>query len=417
VLVIAVLAGAGTAAAIYVLIEERAPLPFQSSYDVHAVVTAANGIQPGLGQPVRVAGVHVGTVSGLTLNPDGAAMTLRIDRTQLPHVYADATIALIPITPLDDMEVDLDPGTPPARALPANGTIPVGRTTSPVQLSDILSALDGDTRAFLTSLIASLYQGTNRQGTALRDAVLTMGPTVHQLHIVSAALASRDHALSRLVHNIAVVTRAATADRELGPFVVAAQRALLPLAQQDVQLGQAIRQLPTALATTRSTLIQARAFATKLKPALTALLPAVHGLTPALQALGGFARVAQPKVSDGVRPFISAAVPALSKLAPTVRQLHAETPDVLTNLKGINYFLNEFAYSPKDEALGHPDEGGLFWAPWFLHNYNSMLSSKDANGGIARGMVMVSCQGLLGLAGLEDIIRLLLPTYALCPAK
>jgi phospholipid/cholesterol/gamma-HCH transport system substrate-binding protein len=418
-LVVGVLAAAGIAAAIYVLIEERAPLPFQSTYQVHAIVTAANGIQPGLGQPVRVAGVDVGTVSGLSLNGDGGVITLRIQRSELPHMYTNATVALQPITPLYDMEVDLNPGTKAARLLPAGGTIPVGQTSSPVQLTDILSSsLDADSRAFLSSLISSLYRGTNGRSADMRGALLAMGPTVHQLHAVSAALAGRDQALRRLVHNIAVVTKAATADRQLAPFVASAQRALLPLAQEDVQLGQAIRQLPPTMAQTDSTLGEVRTFATELKPALSSLLPAVHGLTPALGQLGNFAGVARTEIAGGVRPFVNAAVPALNRLAPAVHQLNGgETPDVLTNLKGLNYFLNELAYSPKDKRLGKPDEGGLFWMPWFLHNYNSVFSAKDANGGIARGMVMVDCQQLLGLSGLEDVFRLLLPTYALCPAK
>jgi hypothetical protein len=118
-----------------------------------------------------------------------------------------------------------------------------------------------------------------------------------------------------------------------------------------------------------------------------------------------------------VRPLVREAVPVLRQLAPAVSALDRMAPSVTTSFKGLNYAFNELAYNPDRKQLGFDDEGFLFWAPWFAHNYNSAFSAKDAHGGGARGMVMVSCQQLAGLLGLGDVVKVLLGTYNLCPGK
>lgn len=416
-LVLAVLAFAGLASAGYVLLHERAPVPFRDSYKLRVEVSAADGVQPGLGQPVRVAGVGVGTVTGLKLQRDNALITLSIDRHQLPHVYADAHVSLEPITPLKDMQIVLDPGGAPAPALADGATLSVGRSRVPVPLSDLLSSLDGDTRAFLASLLSAVQRGTHGQGANLRRVLTTLGPTTKQVRAVSASLADRRRALARLVHNVALVTRAAADDGQLSDVVLSSQRTLHAVASQQRALRQTIARMPGALQTTSSALRETGDFARELRPALTALMPAVTQLPVSLNALKPFAETGATALLRGVRPFVRTAVPAARRVAPAVASFDRQAPDLIAGLKGLNYFFNELAYNPPGQKLGHDDEGFLFWAPWFFHNYNSMISAKDAHGGIARGQVMVSCQQVLSLAGFDEILRLLVPTYTLCPRK
>ena len=71
---------------------------------------------PGLGEPVLVAGVHVGEIAGTSLANGQGVIHMDIDPAKLPHLYRDATAELVPNTPLKDMQVDIQPGTPLGRA-------------------------------------------------------------------------------------------------------------------------------------------------------------------------------------------------------------------------------------------------------------------------------------------------------------
>ncbi len=75
-------------------------------------------------------------------------LRVSMDPTELPHVYADATAALVPNTPLKDMQIRLYPGRrASARPLPRGRARSAWRTTTtPVDADELLRALDADTR-------------------------------------------------------------------------------------------------------------------------------------------------------------------------------------------------------------------------------------------------------------------------------
>jgi phospholipid/cholesterol/gamma-HCH transport system substrate-binding protein len=404
---IALLAVAGVAAAAYVLLNERFPNPFSSTYKVNVVLSAADGVAAGFGQPVNVAGVKVGVISGARLSGGNALVTLSLDPAELPHVYRDATAALSPITPLKDMQIELNPGHPSAGTLPRGATLAASQTESPVDLEGLLSALDADTRTFLTSLISSLGTGTQNRGLDLRHALLTLGPTTAQLRAITVALAGRRTEISRLVHNLAIVTRAASRDGQLTSVVQAGNATLGAVAQQDTPLRQAIAELPSTLAITRSTLASVTSLAGRLTPTLGALTPAVRRLPATLSALGPFAAEASEVIAHQLRPFTVAATPLVRDLGPEVTRLSAITPALQSSFMVLDYLVNELAYNP-----GADDPGILFWAAWFGHNLNSFTSVQDANGGLGRTVLFASCSQLQGLG---DIGRLLALELSLAP--
>src|SRR5438270_10695510 len=98
---------AGTAAGFYILIQQRLPNPFQSFYSVQGAFPTAAAVVPGLGEPVNVAGVHVGTITGTELRGGQGVIKMEIDPKKLPHLYRDATANLVPNTPLKDMQVNI----------------------------------------------------------------------------------------------------------------------------------------------------------------------------------------------------------------------------------------------------------------------------------------------------------------------
>ncbi|WP_249011217.1 MlaD family protein [Conexibacter sp. DBS9H8] len=407
--VLLVLIATGIVSAVYVLVHERLPLPFRDTYQLNVELSAADGVAPGLGQPVDVAGVGVGTITAARIVNGNALVTLTIDRNQLPRVYADANATLAPITPLGDMEVLLDPGHPPSRPLPGGATIGIGQTSSPIPLSDLLSQLDTDTRSFLTTLIASLGEGTQGRGLDLRRALLALGPTADQAREITVALQHRDASIARLVHNIALVTRAASQDQQLASLVTAGNQTLDALSSQDAPLRLALTKLPGTLQTIGSTLVRTKELADQSAPTLTSLTPAFARLPATLSALQPFSEQASAALARQIRPLVREAQPLLGNLGPAARELSGLSPNLATVMQVANYALNETAYHPPGN-----DEGFLFWLDWWFHNYDS-FSEQDANGGAARAMVMVNCEQLTGLAGLGEILKLALGVYDLCP--
>jgi phospholipid/cholesterol/gamma-HCH transport system substrate-binding protein len=403
----AVLGTLGCAGFVYVLIHQRFTLPvFGQVYTINARFSAADGVVSGIGQPVDVVGVTVGEVSGVKLEDGAALVTMQLQRHQLPHVYADATAALVPVTPLGDMRIDLNPGSAPAPALAAGSTIGLAQTSTPVPLSDLLSTLDADTRNYLSALLASLAQGTNDRGPDMRRMLLALGPTTQQVAEITRALAQRRTALAQFVHNLAAVTRAASQDGQLASVVSAGDQTLHVLAQQDQPLRQAIAKLPATLDVTQSTLAKLTPFADKLGPTLTALLPAVRRLPATLRVLGPFADTGARVLQGDVRPLVSAAQPLVREAAPAVADLNAATLPLTGSAQTLNYLLNELAYVP-----GGADQGFLFWLDWVAHNLDSTLSTGDANGAIMRGTVLANCGALGGIASLQPALN----AVGLCP--
>jgi phospholipid/cholesterol/gamma-HCH transport system substrate-binding protein len=386
--VLVVLGGVGLAATLYLLVRERATLPFEDVYTLKAEFSSTNGVVGGLGQPVNVVGVKVGQVIGAKLVDGRALVTLQIQRHQLPHVYANASAELEPITPLHDMQVNLDPGRSPAATLPPGATLEVRQTNTPVPLSDLLSTLDRDTRAFLSSLIASVAQGTNGRAADLRRVLAAMGPTVADAGTLSHALARRRAALAEFVHNLARVTRAAARDHQLAAVVQSGDRTLAALAAQDAPLREAIAKLPPTLSVARSTLVDLRPFALKLRPTLTALMPAVRRVPAMLSSLGPLADEGKVALAHEIRPLVREAQPVVRDLGPTVTALTSATPHLSRGFEVLAYLVNELAYNP-----GGKNQGFLFWGTWALHNFNSVISLSDAHGGIGRAEALLNCYG------------------------
>jgi phospholipid/cholesterol/gamma-HCH transport system substrate-binding protein len=403
-IVFMVLGSSGLTATAYLLIKERAPVPFQDVYTVKAELTSADAIVGGLGQPVNVVGVKVGQVTGTKLVDGRAVVTLQIQRDQVPRLYRNATAVLEPVTPLNDMQVELDPGTPTAAPMRPGDVLGVRQTAPPVPLSDLLRTLDGDTRAYLTSLIASAGQGFGDRGPDLRRMLRALGPTTHQAGLIARAAAARRTALARLVHSLAQVTTAATQDRQLASLIAAGNQTLKTIAVQDRPLHDALKNLPPTLDLTRTTLKHLEPLAAKLDPTLTSLMPAVRALPGTLSQVKPFAEEATVALRRNIRPFVRAASPLARKLAPTVTTLTPTTPRLTRAFQILTYAANELAYNPDP---GGKNRGFLYWLAWGMHNLNSVISVGDAHGGIARSQLMFTCSGVAQTQQLRPLLDLL----------
>ncbi|HUZ27772.1 MAG TPA: MlaD family protein [Solirubrobacteraceae bacterium] len=380
----------GGACGVFILLNQRLPNPFQRNYALNAAFPSAAAVVPGLGEPVNVAGVRVGQISGVSLQQGRAVIHMEIDPSKVGTMYRDATADLVPRTPLKDMEVDIRPGHPTAGALAVGATIPVGQSLSPTDADELLGALDTDTRTWLESLITSVGQGTAGRGGDLRQLFQTLGPTSVQLRQVSDLMAQRHHELAQIVHNFGhLLTAVNQKSSQLREVVQAGDVAIRGFADQNQALRQSIVALPATLQTARTTLGDTVVFANALGPSATALTPSVKAAPATLRDLQTLFQGAALLPLQQIPAFVSATRPLTRDLPPLGRKLKVEIPATIDAFKVLTYATNEITYNP-----GGRNPGFLYWLAWFAHNSNSFISSSDANGPAWRSVFVTSCKGL-----------------------
>jgi phospholipid/cholesterol/gamma-HCH transport system substrate-binding protein len=145
-------------------------IPFTRPFEVKAVFQSANSIRKN--SPVRIAGVEVGKVKSVQGQPgtNAAVVTMSVKKDGLP-IHSDATAKIRPRIFLEgNFFVDLSPGTPTAPDLQDGDTIKVTQTATPVQLDEVLTSLQSDTRQDLKDLLDGLSTALNAKPTAAQDA-------------------------------------------------------------------------------------------------------------------------------------------------------------------------------------------------------------------------------------------------------
>jgi len=366
------------------------PVIGQSYFHMNAEMSTAQAVTPGQGQTVNVAGVEVGEITSVNLKDGRAIVGMKI-KPKYDRIYKDATILLRPKTGLKDMVAELTPGHKGAGRLPDGGTIPVSQTLPDVNLDEILSALDADTRDYLLLLLNDGAQGlgSEAKGRDLARAIRRIQPTARYSRQINEQLETRRQNIARVVHNFSLLTDAlGQKDTQLADFVQNSNAVFSTLAGQDASLRGILNRLPGTLKTTQTTLGKVKTMADQLGPTLNDLQPAARALGPSLRQTRPFLRQSTPVIKNEIRPFTRAALPTVKQLRPAMRDLAAATPDLTASFKVVNRLLNEIAYNPP----GKQDEGFLFWQAWVNHAGDSLFSTQDAHGPIRRGLIVLSCQ-------------------------
>ncbi len=396
----------------YVLAHQRVRFPWQHVYTIKADFTSAAAVAPGQGQTVDVAGVKVGEIGKVTLHDGHARIELQIRRDKLPAVYSDARALLRPKTGLQDMSVDLDPGTSRARKLGDGDVLPVAQTLPDVHMDEILSALDADTRAWLQTMLQAGGRGLDGRAGDLRALFKAGAPTLRSSRQLTDAINGRRRELSRLVHNLRVLQRSGAAqDDDIRSIVVRRRRDVLARSPGTTrELRASLDRLPGTLEAARGALAAARPFARDARRRRCARCePAVRDLGAVLPKVDPLLRDARPAASR-IRGLVHKAVPSPATCARRSTNLNAVTPHLSNAFSVLNYVVNELGYNPDG-----PEEGYLFWTAWFFHNADSILSIEDAQGAAWRGGLITSCSTLAALPQTNPEMALLMPQLPVCP--
>jgi phospholipid/cholesterol/gamma-HCH transport system substrate-binding protein len=387
----------------YVIVQEqrlRIPVLEEKPFELKAEFETAQAVVPGQGQTITVAGVRIGDVQTVELEDGVGVVTFAVDREFLP-IYKDATILMRPRTGLKDMFFQLDPGTRAAGEYEEGGVVPVSNTAPDVNLDEILEALDADTQAYLRLLLVGAGKGLEGRDKDLGKLLGSLGPINRDLAKLNRLVAQRRTNLSRLIHNLNVLTnRIGENDDDLAELVTTSNTALGAIAEQDPSVQRAVRLLPGTLSQARSTLTEVSDFAAALGPAFNDLRPFARNLDELNASTRKLAREATPDLKREVRPFVRAASKPLPDLRKAANRYSRTAPRLTRIGRHANRLLNMAAWNPNGaEESGTPgrNEGFLYWISWLNHNATTVWSAGDGTGYMRRLYLTMGCEQVASL--------------------
>jgi phospholipid/cholesterol/gamma-HCH transport system substrate-binding protein len=270
-------------------------LPFVSrgtSYT--AYFTEAAGLAPG--NTVRVAGVTVGTVTGVSL--DGARVKVSFD-VNGAWVGDDSTVAIDIVTILGEKDLAVDP-LGPAPQDPSQ-PIPVSRTTSPYDVTQALQEVGTTFQQVDTTSVAKALE-------EISATFASTPPAVHQaltgLAALSQTVASQDSQIATLLQGTNQLSgTVASEDSEFKALIDDGNLLLAELEQQRQAVGSLLTgtealsaQLETLVKNDDSTL---GPMLTSLDKVTTVLEQNQANLQKALQLAGPYTRLTGNLVGTG----------------------------------------------------------------------------------------------------------------------
>jgi phospholipid/cholesterol/gamma-HCH transport system substrate-binding protein len=308
-------------------------IPFRDHYEVRAAFQTANNLKPG--SPVRIAGVEVGEVRKVEpaeRGGHGAIVTMRVSDDGRP-VHADATAKIRPRIFLEgNFFVDLTAGSPSAPELENGDTIPVNQTATPVQLDEVLTALQSDTREDLKTLLRAYGKGLEGAGArGFNRSIPYWEPAYRDTAIVAEAmLGETEGDLSGYIDTAGATAAALDRNRQqLKALITDFHTTAGALARKEGNLRAALDELPRTLRAAHPALGELneafpplRALAVELRPGVESSGPTLDAAIPFVRELRGL--VSEPELR-GLTRDLRPTVPALARLVdrsiPLYRQV------------------------------------------------------------------------------------------------
>ena len=360
-------------------------LPVGEHYEIEAVFRTANNVKEK--QPVRIAGVDVGKVVEVRhLKPgtEAAVIRMRIEDEGRP-VHQDARVSIRPRMFLEgNWFIDLQPGTPESGELEDGATLPVAQTRGPVQLGQLFTALQADTRKNLQTLLREYSNALEGEGAdGYRRSIPYWEPAYRNSAIVQdATLGVLQDDLSEYLDTSGRVARGLDRSPEaLKGLIRDFNTAAGAFAREAQNLELTIDELPRTLAAAR---------------------PALFALNEALPPFRRFARDLEPSIEesgqtiDVAMPFLQQARGLVSEdelrglandlrpTAPALARLTELTPPLYEELRLASSCENEVLHAWSNDRVTDkrfPATGKVYEeAPKPLPGLAAESRNGDANG-------------------------------------
>jgi phospholipid/cholesterol/gamma-HCH transport system substrate-binding protein len=316
-----------------------------NNYQVSVVMPNANNLFKG--SSVMREGYKAGTVKDIKVMGDKAKLTLALDDS-FGVLHDGVRVQILWKGLLGERLVTLDDGPKTNMAIPS-GSLLTDVASEPVEISEVLSALDKPTRVKVNTLVKNLNATLSGHESDMQAALVTAGPAVKQLGAVLDDLGADGEAIRQiLTQSNRTIGILAERQATLGQVVRDLGDMTENVAQEHQELGQTLEELPGVLNKGEKTLnrvpdavdetvplLKDLKPATKrltktskhLKPVLQDLRPAVHDLRPSLVSLARLLNETPALMDSGVRTFPDLNT-TLTKAQPGVKFLRPYTPEV-----------------------------------------------------------------------------------------
>jgi phospholipid/cholesterol/gamma-HCH transport system substrate-binding protein len=382
-------------------------VPF-TSYGYELNATFANSANVALNSPVRIAGVEVGRVISTSRDGNATNVTFTVDEAGRP-IHADAFASIRPRIFLEgNFFIELDPGSPSAPDMDSGATIPISRTSTAVQLDEVLTALQSPVRADLSQLLESYGTALTHKPTAAEDvtqlpevqgksgaealngALKYGGPAGrYSAQVTNAFLGTQQQDLSRLVAG-AGRTFGALASREsdLQGLIDNFNVFTGALATQSTSLASTIHLLAPTLSTAHTSLVALNRTLPPLRTYAIELTPAVAELPGLISASKPWLAQVRPLLSGkeggGVARLLSESTPGLAGAAQAGKEV------ALPQLNQLSLCTSKVLVPTADQTIDDRfSTGGPNYREFLynLVNFAGFAQNYDGNGPYARANV------------------------------
>lgn len=356
--------------------------PWASYETVRIAADDVKGIAPGKHQ-VRVMGVRAGVVDSADIVNGEAVLSLRVEKEFAP-IYRDARAQIRPVTPLQDLYVNItDRGTPAAGRADEKYVIPAENMVAPVDISRVLDTFQGDAREQLTVMLHEIGRGLDDGGAKLQAAFAEIAPFLRVAQDATEVLAEREENVRAVITNFGGLSAAlAKRDDELTTLIRRGNTTVGELAASDTAFRGTIAQIPPMLNAMRSSFASLRGLTGELDPALRELRPVAGELEDGLRGLEKLGRDASPALAR-LRPAIRDLRPMARTLVPVARELESAA----TGLR---------PQAPQLDRLTREVEVCRNMLQNFFHHTLSVFKFQDSLGAFPRAEMTIDTDGYAG---------------------
>lgn len=368
-------------------------LPASHAYHVNALVPTAASLAPN--SRVTMAGVEVGRVEDVQLRGSSALIELSITDRAVRHLPVDSKVAIRQHTPIGENYVSIDRGHA-RQTLPDNGTLGLSQAEEYVDVDQILSVLQGDTRIRARQMLQSVGGALDGRGKQLNQTLSGTSDALSSLSRVVLQIDDQGPRINRLVGQFASLSQAI--GERGGAISVLSRRgkvAMQALARRDTSLRATLDELPATLSQVKQTSQDIERSTTRSGPVVSNLATAMLDLQPAVKAL-------QPAATEGtgVLRELSSAVPPLQTTVSHLRSLSKPTQAAMPKLRKVLCQLNPALRYLKPYA---PEVVGV------MAGLGSSSNTYDAIGHTIRVVPVVTENAIVGLPeNLSKTLRVLL---------
>ena len=338
------------------------------------------------GADLKVAGVRAGKITRLKLDrkTKRAIVGFHVTEQGFGSLRVDATCATRPQSLIGEYFIDCQPGTA-TQKLPANGRIPVERTTTTVAPDLVNTVLRRPYAERLSIILNELGAAVAGNGENLDDAIRRASPALRETDKVLAKLAGQSRTLVQLTENADTVIGDLNGNRkDVGRWVLEARDTARISATRKAQLADGFRRLPAFLDELTPTMKTLGQTADAQTPALRDLRASAGQLREFFDRLGPFAEASRPAVDALGKASItgSRAVAAAKPVVTQLRRTARPAPETAKNLAIVLEHLDDPANAVESDpraakATGRPEPTGYTGLEALLtYAYDQTLSTN-----------------------------------------